>query len=1283
MSQNTSTSTSTTSPTTTENEEVSQSTSRSTSPTIPTSSTSAQTSTSSIPTSTSTTSAQTSTSTIPTQSSSTDGTDVPLPPLICHICGVRDLSHIRDQPENIERHIKKCTKDKENDKRKRKGQVSIMNMNFFKKKKQNMNEVEVEEVVDDSIGNQEVEIVADTDIVDGVEVGVEESDGDYNDTTVDGANGGIGDGDGDGIEYCEGVDLTNQIGNVYSNFPFQLLETCTFVFSNGKFHSEECSFKHYVYDGTGPVNWTCGHLVNASNMKKIIKRSQEEIVGSEAPRHNFIYLTYRQLSSKIEALIKDKSLQRLERYKVNNKLERLNKTLSLHQRLLVQISENNVPRLQGLVNVALKNNRSISYIVEKVTQAINGVYKARPSQDDRDLAFLVLKFGGPSLLSILYHANVLPSVSLAYKISKNSVKLALSVTFTFRQCCEENLKTLKKMQMEDPQLEYSFSIITDETYINDRLRYNCKTNEIVGICYEHHDQVNLQFNSLQDAQDLKDKLEKKIVHCPKECMVTGCSSLVKNIPFQVVLMWPTCSKDDFDRSCEMFVTISQCMKETLGMPAMNFNSDGDPTRRQAFNAITKHDLDMDSDLGKIIEKLHLVDRKVGKNNETVNFDAKHVAKRCWTGLISEKMEVNKVVVNKHDLSKFLENSDTRTHNINTLVHPTDKQNVPCATDMLLSFICIVNDEDKQKRIPFKFTPVLVELKMVGAVYEAVICLYSYVNMSLTEQISTVAKGAVCLLALNRSDRLVIPNQLYHDIQCTFIDTVFCVAKKQIHSPESPFYSFLNGTDPGERYFGNTRIAFGHKNLDSYELQNSASSISNCDAIMIKHPAWIKKSRVSRRLVLDHSNTSDWKGDLIVGHVDIPVAWECGVLDAMKLIVQAKIEFNLDDLTSTGITLRKPLGKLIGVKERSWDWSSLEATVDTGSQPSATESEPVGDNDADMSELIEAAAATNENYVDVDGKNVFKATILREMSKDNKPLSNDRLRKVRGLSKYVGEDHSSSMNMNDALSIGDPLVVYHNKKLKMVIVTNMRDGDEMVKFLPRTDLERLATKVEVRELKMLEVESNLFSTGTYQSERMWINGKECICIEPEVSANPPEGCTAYFFNKQLIQDVGVHIALAAESAESASSSTAGSSSSSGDQQKCKICKKMVSLANMRKHVGKHIVKADVPSSEKRCGFCGAEGCTTRFEEGSHNTRKFFRPQPGGCAYFYLYKKVGEKATRNVPCTNRMVFCPACNLAIWSYNLQVHYENQHPDDPDDTPASHAISDNERKFMKKLKV
>ena len=106
---------------------------------------------------------------------------------------------------------------------------------------------------------------------------------------------------------------------------------------------------------------------------------------------------------------------------------------------MVLISQNNVLLIKKLVSVALKHVRSINYIVEKVIDAIDGVYRARPSEEDKDLAFLLITLGGPSLLDILYKANKLPSCSTAYRLAKDFKSLACPVSLTEAECLENNL----------------------------------------------------------------------------------------------------------------------------------------------------------------------------------------------------------------------------------------------------------------------------------------------------------------------------------------------------------------------------------------------------------------------------------------------------------------------------------------------------------------------------------------------------------------------------------------------------------------------------------------------------------------------------------------------------------------------------------------------------------------------------------------------------------------------------------------------------------------------------
>ena len=499
--------------------------------------------------------------------------------------------------------------------------------------------------------------------------------------------------------------------------------------------------------------------------------------------------------------------------------------------------------------------------------------------------------------------------------------------------------------------------------------------------------------------------------------------------------------------------------------------------------------------------------------------------------------------------------------------------------------------------------------------------------------------------------------------------------------ETSFYTALNGTDPEERFFGNCRMSFGHKNLDAFELSNSASSIAMCDEILQKHPQWVKKSRVSRRLVLDHSNCKDWTGDLVVSNVNLPVAWKVGILQGQTLAVKANFDFEPTSLGEIGVTLQRPYGRIVGVSERELDWS-----IPDPEEPVVMETvDGNSEDDVELSEIIDSNA-NGEVYLEIDGKNVYKSTILKQINKES-PLSADRLRKVRGLSKFVGSEKAQT-NLNDAISIGDPLIVEHQKKMMVTVVVKIFDGDHNKEFVCSSDLQKLSMRVVVKELKLKEVDSNLYSTGEYASEMFTVSGKNCMTVKPDVSLNPPEGCSIYFFDKQLIQDIGVHLTLlgnsnqmpgcsrsasssapsasapsasaSSASASSASTSSATTSSSATNEGKCKICKKMVPLKNMRTHVGKHIQKKDVEHSENICGFCGKEGCKPSLEKSSKSGTKTFYTPKSDCLYHYTYKKMGKKATRYTPCTNRITTCPICNVYTWSYNLVPHYQIHHPEE-----------------------
>ena len=99
---------------------------------------------------------------------------------------------------------------------------------------------------------------------------------------------------------------------------------------------------------------------------------------------------------------------------MQRKLVNVNKSLELHQRFMLHIRENNIPKLHELVKVACNRNRGLEYTINKIVDAVDGVYNPRSSEDDKDLAFLILQYGGPGLLDIVHWALNFPSTSTAY-----------------------------------------------------------------------------------------------------------------------------------------------------------------------------------------------------------------------------------------------------------------------------------------------------------------------------------------------------------------------------------------------------------------------------------------------------------------------------------------------------------------------------------------------------------------------------------------------------------------------------------------------------------------------------------------------------------------------------------------------------------------------------------------------------------------------------------------------------------------------------------------------------
>lgn len=127
----------------------------------------------------------------------------------------------------------------------------------------------------------------------------------------------------------------------------------------------------------------------------------------------------------------------------------------------------------------------------------------------------------------------------------------------------------------------------DETYTDQRVRWNPKDNKLYGLCYEHGRHEKLCFEAYHDAQYISELVKNGEVHMPKETMVLGCSTIsTENCKIQVVAALPTCNKSEVTYQANLNDIVSSNFAEKNdGAPLLNWSTDGDPTCRKIFNSL--------------------------------------------------------------------------------------------------------------------------------------------------------------------------------------------------------------------------------------------------------------------------------------------------------------------------------------------------------------------------------------------------------------------------------------------------------------------------------------------------------------------------------------------------------------------------------------------------------------------------------------------------------------------------------------------------------------------------
>jgi len=419
----------------------------------------------------------------------------------------------------------------------------------------------------------------------------------------------------------------------------------------------------------------------------------------------------------------------------------------------------------------------------------------------------------------------------------------------------------------------------------------------------------------------------------------------------------------------------------------------------------------------------------------------------------EGLLVRTTVVNKNHLrSHLVQLKDVSEKVVESLIDPADKQNVPKAV-ALIQHLGRLRDLDTST-----YTPSQLEehcaLVILGEAFNSFMCPFTNIQMSLTDQLTSLIKYAHLTFFMYRKHRTqFMTSALYSDSQATVKDIIFCVAKQKLLDPSKPFYIIHIGSDRLEACFCNARTQTHHRNFDILELSYKLAMASLISSIYIRHPeldAGSRRLNLTDAIGVDHANPKSWVGDVIVDNVSLQLCWQKGKANADTFLSSIFPPNELEDSSSAfshpNCDLLRPFGEYVGFsgdvdpsdeKPGGGPERMAHKEDSSGEDEGIEVAEPkgvlVGDGEPDITKLEELLPdiigdpilnIVPRDWLEVDGVMHRKSSVVAQRLKANRSKKVvERTLWVQGLTldnlrKRSSTDTQSNTTDSDRFCIGD-------------------------------------------------------------------------------------------------------------------------------------------------------------------------------------------------------------------------------------------------------------------------
>ncbi|EIW76992.1 hypothetical protein CONPUDRAFT_62603, partial [Coniophora puteana RWD-64-598 SS2] len=614
------------------------------------------------------------------------------------------------------------------------------------------------------------------------------------------------------------------------------------------------------------------------------------------------------------------------------KLINLERALDIRKQLMIAISSQRLPDISRILATALRHGSSVYRIIELVHQAAAGVYHPRGySDEDLMRGHLFLSLAGKRVADIAHRTMDTPSTST---LRRNRVipTLHASPGVPTSQELAFNLDaSLSVIQKELQAITAGGTLhavlMFDELAVEKRLRWDDRTNCILGIARESVSKAGLEFTSMADIELLLDEIEKGEVELASEATVGALGFLGSNdtsiYSARPFLLSGSSKRERAEDHADLIRTAISSVNTSphcQHIRIVNIASDGEARRGRALALLAlRVALSPTSSIYSMLSTLRLMDLLVGSDDITIDKDYKHIFKRLRNAILRRLgILVNGVVLLSGVVRTHLEDAGHSQEHLNSVFNVSDRQDVTLAYQLLRDIWQLPPDS----RDPL-YSQTREALRTFGQMCRHLILPYICIELTLAEQLSHLSAAAHLALGLYTAPGAgsrFLPPQLFFDIMLMVKNVYFTVAKAKVDHPDSPFFLVLLGTDRLESLFGIIRTIVGSDvNVDMRQLADRVTATIVVSTIFAIHPEWDQSPRrlhlpmLTREEVpiekADHIRPRDFTADLTPGNITLQTTWKLGRREAEDAF--GWISERLDAIEAIpGATILAPTGTLL-------------------------------------------------------------------------------------------------------------------------------------------------------------------------------------------------------------------------------------------------------------------------------------------------------------------------------------------------------------------------------------